>query len=314
MKGRRVCKLFGKNVCFFTALLFSLVLVACAARETAMPLPTASPVAIASPTRTSTAVPLPSITPTVTRTATPVWIPLPTLAPEQAEEAIMELLRTNGNCRLPCWFGVVPGVTTWSEARRIFEPFATIEDNWRTKVMVQGEYQILSDHSVIFQVPGEERESGGSISDQGGIVATIFVGPNAARNGGFVFSRLLSEYGKPDQVHLDIVAHVPEPGIPFDLILYYPEQNILLYYQLEGDNDGGSLCVDLKGASPRMFFWSDESNWEVPYDELPLWAAFGDRFPVEIEKVTDYSVESFYETFKDPNASQILCSDVSHWE
>ncbi len=67
-------------------------------------------------------------TATPTRTYTPVLtatdILVPTLSQELANAKIEELLRTNGNCEFPCWWGMEPGLSSWDDAKRLLEPLA----------------------------------------------------------------------------------------------------------------------------------------------------------------------------------------------
>ncbi|MEW6094279.1 MAG: hypothetical protein AB1531_09970 [Chloroflexota bacterium] len=74
-------------------------------------------------TITSTYTPsmMPSLTPSVTSTPTLAitWTPLPTLSDFKAEAQLLEWLQGTQDCRLPCWAGITPGVTTWEEAKQI---------------------------------------------------------------------------------------------------------------------------------------------------------------------------------------------------
>lgn len=87
---------------------------------TALPSPTWTP----QPTLTPTAVP-PSPTFTSTRqpiatpslnTATPSRTPVPTLGAKQQAQFVADMLKTNGGCKLPCWWGIVPGSTRFQAA------------------------------------------------------------------------------------------------------------------------------------------------------------------------------------------------------
>ena len=58
-------------------------------------------------------------TPTLNRqTPTPLLSPtiIPTLLIEEREIYLKGLLKTNANCDLPCWWGIIPGKTTWIES------------------------------------------------------------------------------------------------------------------------------------------------------------------------------------------------------
>jgi len=63
---------------------------------------------------------MPTLTATLTPLPTETQTPLPTLEPEQAEEAIKELLWNNPNCLAPCFMGIIPDQTTLDEAKAIF--------------------------------------------------------------------------------------------------------------------------------------------------------------------------------------------------
>jgi hypothetical protein len=67
--------------------------------------------------------------PTVTITSQePTWTPRPTLNPDEAIRLVQDLLVDNCGCRLLCYWGVVPGETTWQEAKSFLEAFAHIEE------------------------------------------------------------------------------------------------------------------------------------------------------------------------------------------
>lgn len=72
--------------------------------------------------KTSVPTPIPEITNTLEPTLTA--IPKATLVPEEARKLVQELLENNGGCKLPCWWGITPGKTTWAEARIFLEGFS----------------------------------------------------------------------------------------------------------------------------------------------------------------------------------------------
>lgn len=121
-------------ICLLGILLLNL-LAACSApvQPTALPTtpitassptvtPTAFPTQTSTITTTPTAKPSATTTPTPTQTRTPEITPLPT---EQVQAWIKEQMKTNPSCRLPCWWGITPGKTTWIEAQAFLAPYAT---------------------------------------------------------------------------------------------------------------------------------------------------------------------------------------------
>ncbi|MAT43960.1 MAG: hypothetical protein CL609_16620, partial [Anaerolineaceae bacterium] len=79
-----------------------------------------SPTLALTPTRQETTFPTliknVSETPTPTSTITATWVP-PTLN----DYSIQTLIDTNGNCELPCWWGLVPGKTTKEQVMSFFD-------------------------------------------------------------------------------------------------------------------------------------------------------------------------------------------------
>ena len=49
---------------------------------------------------------------------------LPTLEPTQAILLVEDLLVNNAGCKLPCWWGIIPGTTEWNEAKQFLQTFA----------------------------------------------------------------------------------------------------------------------------------------------------------------------------------------------
>ena len=81
---------------------------------------TFTPLPDVKPSETATLTHTPTNTPTLIPTLT--WTPLPTLSAEAAHAKIKELLKTNGGCELPCWWGIIPGKTAWPEALHFLTP------------------------------------------------------------------------------------------------------------------------------------------------------------------------------------------------
>src|SRR5688572_29316482 len=45
----------------------------------------------------------------------------PTMTTDESKKLVRDLLESNAGCRLPCWWGITPGKTTWNEAQQILE-------------------------------------------------------------------------------------------------------------------------------------------------------------------------------------------------
>ena len=120
-----------------TIFLTALLLASCASRQEPVVLPTETrvPTLTESPTGTPTSSPSPTKTPT--ETPSPTWMVtqtpspptstnVPTLVNDEAYPLLLELLRTNEGCQLPCWWGIIPGESTQEDARRIMMPLSGV--------------------------------------------------------------------------------------------------------------------------------------------------------------------------------------------
>ncbi|HSO27674.1 MAG TPA: hypothetical protein VLS48_06360, partial [Anaerolineales bacterium] len=118
------------NKAFIILWIAAYLLAGCMTGSTS-PLSTGAPTKTVRPTRTirSTLTPRPTRThrPTATITVTPTVTKTPTFQPiirtrvtnldrDQASSLAFELMKTNGGCRLPCWWGLTPVQTDWHEA------------------------------------------------------------------------------------------------------------------------------------------------------------------------------------------------------
>jgi len=90
------------------------------------------------PSVTATNIPTSTLTPTIPFTATPSSTITPmavdTLEPELARATIEPLLHEPMNCEVPCFWGIIPGQTSFDEARIFFNQlgFTPFEGTYRT--------------------------------------------------------------------------------------------------------------------------------------------------------------------------------------
>lgn len=110
-----------KNVIDFSVCVL-LVLASCGPTEKAADISTSTPITVNSATSPSAAIQtamseMPTNLPLVS-TPEPTKFP-----PVEAERIIKEYISTNNNCRLPCFWGVVPGETSVAQAVKFFQPF-----------------------------------------------------------------------------------------------------------------------------------------------------------------------------------------------
>lgn len=249
--------------------------------------------AIPDETETATSVPTSSPVPSLLLSVTP----LPTLSRNEHESRILELLSDNGGCKLPCWWGILPGVTAWDEAWQILsplgpEPYVSIAS---TKEYLPGT-QIVS-----LSIPVSE-----SISASQSIhitlrivntVQTISIYPTE-RSDNFRLSRFLLNYGSPSEIWIHTYRSYLGGVPPADILLFYPEQGILARYsteltQINESQDTANICLD---STPHLTLWTPDEI--INFDEIQnlAWLDYKkyDKPLLPLEQAADLTLEQFY--------------------
>ncbi len=303
-----------------------LLAVGCAAPTPETPLPpavTPSPVAPTfTPTLTDTPTVTQTVSPTITKTltpsSTPTWTPWPTLSPQEAQDLVLELLETNGGCQYPCRWGIMPGETSWSEAKAFLTSFAfsfTVESTSERGVLR---------YSFFFPVPATASSSGQIFTDfyvRDEFIELIVFGREEK------IATLLTEFGPPNEVWLRLDPIPPYPYSPEYLIaLFYPDQGIMIgdissskrYPQ--GGSDFVGICReqlnDTHYGSLLFALWSPENQQD--FMEFALYSrVLG--FPSDRENyrllnhVSSMDSQMFYEVFSYPYTSSCIEIPTESW-
>jgi hypothetical protein len=257
-------------------------------------------------TKTSTV----KITPLPTQTFT--LTPLPTIPDSEADKKFTEWLNGYPNCLLPCWAGIMPGVTNWEAAKRILSPILKItgdEENFDCKLGKCNElfWQSRSTPYVDGEINSRINEDVYSIIIEGKPPSPLLR-----------VDEILTNYGVPEKVLLEFV---PYTTIPMDLILAYPEKQFAIKYQWEAETqrnvqnggENGVSCIQtgriylvIKGPD---FSWTDESLLEEMY---PGGISLVIK-PKPVEVVTNMTVQKFYEEFKSIEGNECIITPIKYW-
>jgi hypothetical protein len=232
---------------------------------------------------------------------TPTWTPLPTLPPEKAQELISELMETNNGCRLPCWWGITPGETSWQEAHHFFAPFASEIHKGKTKEQGYG---------VLYGLEGNPLGGGaGFWTDEKGVIQKILVGPASTKRR-FELDSLLQDYGKPSDVYIVTYSNAPFNYIPFSLAVGYRQQRILAVFELEAQPEGDYIVACPQTTAPKLILWSNKEDLTKKRVQEEL----GNNQNVRnLERVSDLSIEEFYQIFKNRENKTCIETPVEIW-
>lgn len=220
--------------------------------------------------------------------------PLPTLPPGEALEKITELLETNGGCKLPCWWGITPGETTWETAQQNLAPLAE-EIN---TLGLPGFYGVgIDPPEAIFQ----EKKIGVTIYVEEGIIQEIQMGYMYS----YPISKILNEYGYPTDIFIQARLHTRiEPPVNFRLVLFYEDQGILAHYLGGAErSEVFQICPSniFEPNFPFIFLWSpdDAKTFKDFIGRVPI----GDMNFSPLDEVTNIDIETFYDWYQDPNST-----------
>jgi hypothetical protein len=322
---------------WFSLLLFVMMVTGCTqSTESTITSSATAPVLLvsASPTETMP----PTLTSTATSTPTPAFTPttVTTLPAEDAHKRLLELLATNGDCRLPCLWGITPGKSNYHEARNILMPLSSIAETEHfdssnpvddiSPLYIEGELRLntwvanlYGDDGIVSRVGFETLEERLDEKDEYGnqIMTPIFDSATFGKRVVYYsLSHVLSEQGIPDSVMIYIPRVEGYPivvGIGImEAVLQYPEQGIWIKYTMSMYNDGNIIkgCpanahIEMQlypSGNPESFFsLLEKTDWE---------RTKGGYKP--LEEATSMSLEQFYETFRNPS-DQCIETPTNLW-
>jgi hypothetical protein len=289
------------------------------ASSTATVLPTQIPASQTStttrtPTSTQTRVPRPTATSLPTKTATPTKYP--TLDAQGRMNFVMQALKTNGGCQLPCWWGITPGKTTWKEMVDTFvkEGIGFYQEGQPDLHFVtQDNYQVNA-IDVTFQRKNDLVQGIDIRSEYYYLLAQP---EHAEAWKNYTFDQVLSQYGVPTQVYLELTVGAGDwsPGMQatYALWLEYANKGIAIRYPgvLIPDNQGWYVCPSFDNA------YGSTIKLRTPGSQEPIAVFDADnpfQFGGPLKKLTGTSPHQFYETFKQvPPAQCLLVNDPNPW-
>lgn len=318
----------AKRIWFFSTLFFCLLFVACSSQSNGgtdsnrVPTLSSSPsltlkiFPTVTPEKTSTVAPSIQVTTTrLAKTKTPTF--LPTMLPSLAQDQIVELIKSNGDCELPCWWGIKPGETRYQEINKLLSPL-TIRQPY-----IAGD---VSQHALLeyfFPIPetlsflGRREVDLRIIYEQSKLIYIEVIGLQWHE---YSLSELLSKYGPPDEVIVHTFQWVPGSAPPFALFLFYSEKGILAYFpSLVEKNEVQVTESTIRGClsvSADLSLWSPKNSWTldeaVKHMTVPILEQ-EDKPRLSIYEATGMSVFEFYETYKNSTVTPCIDTPKNLW-
>lgn len=248
------------------------------------------------------------------------------LSKANAKAKLSQLLKRNGNCQLPCFWGITPGMTTFEEAKSILVPLKLISDDSEFEPPL-GSIDVdteLADLNMLIKIKYRIEEKG---IDQTSKIAYLVIDLRAIEramiNGEpssleifksdlfakeieyYSLSEVLNQLGIPKEVKVQTISRYPpaEQGIRppsyMHLVLIYPNEGVFVEYltDISINNDQVTGCFN--AASVEFDLYKKVSRTtETFIEELSQTWVEALPYYLPIEKATQYSRYAFYEKFK----------------
>jgi hypothetical protein len=265
-------------------------------------------------TKTVTITTAPSRTPSPTSTLPPAiktWTPLPTLSRGDAEELVLDLLKNNRGCKLPCWWGIRPGNTDWQETTNFLSSFS-VGDPYIFRSS-NSSYFVSWFNFLLSEDKSKQVIQGYTVRNE--IVEFIEVRFSNVQTS--TLNEFLNMFGQPGEAWIRTFGTEYQSMIPFYLILFYPDQGILALYEsndakLNGDKVQKCFTQD---TVYELALWPPER--EYSFEEASSQTEgikFDDSFPLfPLEEATGLDIGMFYQSFLNPDSSHCLETPAELW-
>jgi hypothetical protein len=291
------------------------------------------PITMTVATKTAT----PTLTPSPTSTPIPATpTDIPTLPAEDARQRLLTLLANNNGCRLPCLWGIIPGKSSYLDARSILLPlrgiaatayfdFTSYPVDDISPLYVESDLRLNTRVAYVYGNDGvvsyiifralEEQLSKDEYGNQ--LTTPIYGSPEfIQRVEYYSLSNLFSEQGIPASVMIsrELTYENNRRSFLIDIVILYPNQGIWAQYTTWMDeNEVGSRIrscpvnarIEMElyppGNPDSFYVLLDKTNWgttKVGYKTL--------------EEATSMSVQEFYEIFRNPT-DQCIETPTNLW-
>ena len=246
----------------------------------------------------------------VSSIVTPTPFPIPTLSLAEKKVLTSELYKTNGNCELPCWWGIVPGETEWQTAELLLNSIVT-------ELYTSAESELDDRYSVDVYLPVPQELSSREELIQhyqiiNGKVMLIDSEPSSKI---YTVSEILNTYGRPVEVKIETYSSSHGEINKFSVALFYPDKGILVRYGPSADfiDDYVLGCVQMGSGS--VVVWSPEQklSFAEALNGTRGLGTFGEQYYKPLEDATEMNVEMFYQTFLDPDTETCIETPAELW-
>lgn len=197
---------------------------------------------------------------------TPFPSPISTLETAIARQQVFKLFETNNNCRLPCWWGIIPGKTNWDDALEILAPISLKIDPYSPQKPAESVYVNVVSPMADVNVYGSYLSQDYFVENN--LVTEITLNYNFDLAEFTYFKPFIREYGIPEQVYIHGYGEPQLDTWPFEIALFYPKQGMLLEYSGSPiiQNDNLVVCWGEEHFPVSIHLWKPDQT--LTFDEI----------------------------------------------
>ncbi|MCB9422831.1 MAG: hypothetical protein H6667_23735 [Ardenticatenaceae bacterium] len=239
--------------------------------------------------------------------------PIPTLSLVEKEAIASELYRTNENCKLPCFWGIIPGETKWETVEPLLNAVATV-------LLTNADSELDTAYTVSVDLPVSQELSRREVIAQhylieNGIVTLIESASLRPSSKIHSVSEILNTYGRPAEVKIDTYGYSHGEINLFHAALFYPEKGILVAYGSSADFIDDYVQGCIQNSTGAVVVWAPEKelSFAEALNGTRGLGTFGEQYYKPLQEATDMDIETFYQTYLDPDTDTCIETPAELW-
>lgn len=263
--------------------------------------PTLTAFSTVTPSQTATTTVEVTDTPTPTITLIPTFTPLPTFLPKEKLAIVEDLFFTNNGCQFPCWWGFVPGETSWEEAKQTLRQYASKLSEQERSDYLYVTLTFDTSEAIWF---GDYGRIGAQYFVKDDVIEIIEARlPNFSL---YYLQNIFRMYGPPDAINVSTFAYGTSP---VDLSLMYDKLGFWIYLSNERESvEGANKGCFKEERTYLIVLWDPTIQMtQEKIEDTLLDFAVPIAFP--LEEYSSWTESSFYQAALDGNDP--LCIELN---
>jgi hypothetical protein len=277
---------------------------------------------------TKTKAPTSTASPEVTKTITPMPIPI------DREKLVEAYLMLNDSCELPCFFGITPGTSNWEEVKmdlselgfewgKPFDPYDGSDGN--RKIYYTQMRSSVSPFILVISPLIDNDTIDALLIQLAGSGVSEYI-PEYSIPG------LLKSLGIPSRVWMDSDYHTGLPRPVFAFWIFYDQLGIVLRYYVIGslNNDAIIICPNDPNrfeddATNKLYglnmYMQSPENIRLLENLVNVWGEKIPNLPLPIneisgkslEEASEFTMKDFYNVFVDVSSPECFETPKGLW-